>query len=126
MKRRGALIAAIMLALTFSVGALSGMALEEALGIDWFEFLDEDRDRSSEDLLEGLGLSDEQEDQAERILDRREDALEQYWEQRLPEINRIVSQSFADIRVLLTPEQQTAFDKRVRRLDGVPGQVREP
>jgi Spy/CpxP family protein refolding chaperone len=116
MIRRSRIVAAGLLLLVFVIGGLSGMAIEEATGIDWFEFLDEDRDRSGEDLLEGLGLTDTQEDQAERLLDAQEDSLEAYWEQRLPEINLIIASSYARIRVLLTPEQQAVFDDRIRKL----------
>jgi len=125
MKRRGTWLAGILLALTFSVGALGGMALEEALGIDWFEFLDEDQDRTGNSLLSGFDLSDQQKTRVDRILEDREEALEEYWEQRLPEIERIVAQSYAEIRLILTPEQQSTFDKRVRSLGGaLPDEVR--
>lgn len=126
MKRRASLVAGALLLLTFSVGAMSGMALEEALGLDWFDFLEEDREDSSERLLDGLGLTAQQESQAKRLLDRQEDSLEEYWEQRLPEINRMVEQSYAEIRLLLTPSQQSAFDKRVRSLGGrLPEELRD-
>jgi hypothetical protein len=126
MKRRSTLVASILLALTFSIGAFSGMALEEALGIDWFEFLDRSRDRSDDALLEGLGLSAEQKTEAEKILEQREEDLESYWEKRLPEIGRIVGESNARIRLILTPEQQATFDSRVRSLDGgLPREARE-
>ena len=116
MTRRSRTVAAGLLLLVFVIGGLSGMAIEEASGIDWFEFLDEDRDRSGENLLAGLGLTDTQEDQAERLLDAQEDSLEAYWEQRLPEINLIIASSYAKIRMLLTPEQQAIFDNRIRKL----------
>ncbi len=74
--RQPKLVAALLLALTFAVGGLAGMALEEALGIDWFEFLDEDHDESEDQLLVGLNLTRDQRNQAERILEREEDRLE--------------------------------------------------
>jgi Spy/CpxP family protein refolding chaperone len=126
MKRRASLVAGALLLLTFSVGGLAGMALEEALGLDWFDFLDEDREEADEHLLKGLGLTAQQERQAERVLDRQEDSLEAYWEQRLPEINRMVAESYAEIRLLLTPSQQSAFDKRLRSLGGrLPEELRD-
>jgi Spy/CpxP family protein refolding chaperone len=126
MKRRASLVAGALLLLTFSVGGLAGMALEEALGLDWFDFLDEDREEADELLLIGLGLTAQQERQAERVLDRQEDSLEAYWEQRLPEINRMVAESYAEIRLLLTPSQQSAFDKRLRSLGGrLPEELRD-
>ena len=113
--RRNRAIAAALLALVFAVGGLAGMAVEEALGIDWFEFLDEDG-RRGEGLLDDLGLTSEQKATAKQLLERQEDSLEAYWEARLPEINGILAGSYAEVRKLLTPEQQTKFDRRVRRL----------
>ena len=124
--RRPRLVAALLLALTFVVGGLAGMALEEALGIDWFEFLDEDSDEAEDQLLVGLDLTRDQRSQAEAILEREEDRLEDYWESRLPEIQGILRQTYADIRAILTPEQQQLFDRRVEELGGrVPGEVRD-
>ena len=123
MNRRSVVVAATMLAVTFLVGGLSGMALEEATGIDWFEFLDEDRD-AERSLLDGLNLSAEQRDRAEAILDRQENRLEEYWNTRLPEIAGILDQSYDEIRATLSAEQRAAFDRRVRELDGqVPDEV---
>ena len=126
MRHRPKVVAALLLALTFAVGGLAGMALEEALGIDWFEFLDEDSDDTEDRLLVGLGLSGDQRDRAEVILEREEDRLEDYWESRLPEIQGILRQSYAEIRAILTPEQQQLFDRRVRELGGrVPEEIRD-
>ena len=126
MRRRSSVIATVLLALTFSVGALTGMAVEEAAGLDWFDFLEDDRQPNEKDLLEDLGLSPAQRVQAERILENQEEALEEYWDQRLPDIERIVAQSYAEIRLLLTPPQQSTFDKRVRSLDiKSPNEVRD-
>jgi Spy/CpxP family protein refolding chaperone len=112
---RGRLVAVLMLLLTFAVGGLSGMVAEEAFGLDWFDFLDEDA--GGEDrLLRGLNLTTEQRASADAVLDRQEDQLEDYWKARLPEIRRILQQSHGEIRALLTPEQQARFDERVRAL----------
>jgi Spy/CpxP family protein refolding chaperone len=124
--RRTRLVAALLLALAFAVGGLTGMALEEALGIDWFEFLDEDYDESEDRLLVGLDLTREQRTRAEEILEREEDRLEDYWESRLPEIQGILRQTYADIRAILTPEQQALFDRRVQELGGrVPEEIQD-
>jgi hypothetical protein len=116
----------LLLVLSFVSGGLVGMALEEALGIDWFEFLDSDRDDDRGSLLAGLDLSREQRSRAKEILDRQEELLERYWKQRLPEIEGILNQSYDAIRAELDPEQRAAFDKRVRRLEGrVPEEMRK-
>ena len=112
--RRTRLIAALTVAAAFSAGALSGMVAEEALGLDWFDFLDEDEVEDS--ILAGLDLSGAQRDEADEVLDRQEDRLEDYWEGRLPELQAILRESHAEIRQILTPEQQRVFDQRVREL----------
>ena len=117
MNRRAVLVAAGMLLVTFLVGGLTGMAVEEATGIDWFEFLDDDRDAPNS-LLGDLDLTATQRERAEEILDRQEDRLEEYWNTRLPEIAGILEASYSEIRATLNEEQRTAFDKRVRELDG--------
>ena len=77
-------------------------------------------------LLAGLDLSSEQRDRAEEILQRQEDRLEAYWESRIPEIEGILHRSYAEIRAILTPAQQAAFDRRVRELGGrVPGEIQD-
>lgn len=124
--RRPRLVATLLLALAFAVGGLAGMALEEALGIDWFEFLDEDSDDTEDLLLAGLDLTREQRARAEDILEREEDKLEEYWESRIPEIQGMLRTTYAEIRAILTPAQQPIFDDRVRELGGrVPGEIRD-
>jgi hypothetical protein len=119
------MLATLLLALAFAVGGLAGMVLEEALGLDWFEFLDEDDDDTEDRLLVGLDLDRGQRARAEAILEREEDRLEDYWERRIPEIQEILRASYADIRALLSPAQQQLFDRRVRELGGrLPAEVR--
>lgn len=126
MKRRAKVVASLLLSLVFGVGALTGMALEEALGIDWFDFLDDDWDEAEGRLLDGLDLTREQRSQAEEILERKEDRLEDYWNGRLPEIQAILRESHGQIREILTPQQQIVFDRRVDALGGrVPEEIRE-
>ena len=126
MRSRTRLIAALLLTLAFAIGSLAGMAAEEAFGIDWFEFLDEDTDESEDRLLVGLDLDRAQRARAEEILERQEDRLEDYWERRLPEIQDLLRASYAELRAILRPEQQAVFDERVRELNGsVPGELRD-
>ena len=115
----------MLLLTTFGVGALAGMALEEALGIDWFEFLDDDTDEPEDSLLVGLDLSGAQRASAEEILERQEDRLEAYWEGRIPEIQGIMEGSYAELGAILTPEQRPLLEARVRELRGrLPAEVR--
>jgi len=124
MNRRTRFVAGLLIGVSFAVGGLAGMATEESLGLDWFDFLDEDEPEDS--ILAGLELSPEQQRQAEDILDRQEDRLEEYWEGRLPELRSILDESNAELRAILTPEQQRVFDRSVRELgDRVPDDVRD-
>ena len=112
MRRNARAVAILLLGVSFTVGALTGMALEEALGIDWFEFLDEEARGSEDRLLADLNLSAEQQERVERILERQEDRLEAYWKRQLPEIQQITGESHGEIRAVLTPEQRAVFDRR--------------
>ena len=118
MKPRARLIALSLLFLSFLVGGLAGMALEEAAGLDWFEFLDEDNDGGDDQLLAGLALTADQRKNAEEALERQEHRLEQYWETRLPELKGMLDSTYAGIRMMLSPEQRVEFDRRIRDLDG--------
>lgn len=114
MNRRPGAVAAVMLLLTFMVGGLAGMALEESLGLDWFDFLDEDTRAPEGRLLAGLELTTSQQRQIAEILDEQEDRLEEFWESRIPEMRPIVAESYARIREVLTTEQRTLFDMRIQ------------
>ena len=114
MNRTPRLVAAAMLLLTFVVGGLAGMVLEEGLNLDWFDFLDEDERPAAACLLTGLNLSATQQDEIEQILDDQDGRLEQYWKSRIPEMRLIVAASYERIRLVLTPGQREAFDERIR------------
>ena len=124
MKRAGG-VAVLLLLVTFGVGALAGMAMEEAAGIDWFDFLDRDEQEDVR-LLDGLSVTADQRAAIERILERQDDSLEEYWEARMPEIQGILAGSYDEIRAVLSPAQRERFDQRVQDLDGrVPVEFRD-
>jgi hypothetical protein len=68
-------------------------------------------DDAEEDLLETLGLTRAQLDSVDRLLERREDRLEDYWKSRLPDLQAIVDSSRQEIRTVLTVEQRAAYDR---------------
>jgi hypothetical protein len=113
-----------MLLITFLVGGMTGMVIEEALGLDWFDFLDEDARAGNRSLLDGLALTREQQVRVDAILEQQEDHLEDYWEGRIPEMRRIVVDSYERIRHELTADQRRRFDERIRAT-GIP-RPREP
>jgi Spy/CpxP family protein refolding chaperone len=116
--RRTRAVGALLLAASFVVGGMTGMAAEEALGLDWFDFLDEDAAPGEDRLFSGVDLTGAQARQIEQIRERREERLEGYWESRLPDLQRIMDESHGEMRRVLTPEQQPAFDRRVREMRG--------
>ena len=117
--RQGArAIGALLLAASFAIGGLAGMAAEEALGLDWFDFLDEDAVPADQRLFSGMSLTGAQQARIDDIRERREERLEAYWESRLPDIQRIMDDTYGEMRQVLTPEQQPVFDRRVSGLRG--------
>lgn len=118
MRQRARAVGALLLGASFVVGGLTGMAAEEALGLDWFDFLDEDAAPAESRLFAGTELTPAQRRQIGDIRERREERLEDYWEGRLPDLQRIMDDSYGQMRAVLTPEQQPAFDRRVREMRG--------
>jgi uncharacterized membrane protein len=118
--------AVLVLLAVFLVGGAAGWVLEEVVeDMDWPAFLadrhgqspdrsgDPTDDDAEEDFLETLGLSREQMMEVDRLLDAREDRLEEYWRTRLPEIEAVVDSTRAGIRSLLTTDQRAAYDRWV-------------
>jgi hypothetical protein len=120
--------AVLVLAGVFAVGLAAGALLEDVVDdVAWpFTHADGDQvrpddpwdDDAEEAFLERLGLRPEQLQAVDRILDAREDHLERYWEDKLPELRGMIDSSRAEIRVLLTPEQQAAYDRWIRDISG--------
>jgi hypothetical protein len=116
--------AAFLLVAVFLAGGATGWLLEDVVeDIHWRddngdgsasdphdadEPFDED---AEEDYLESLGLSPGQRDSVDEILERREDHLESYWETRLPDLQAVIDSSRQQIRDVLSPEQQAAYDR---------------
>jgi hypothetical protein len=121
--RRSAILA---LAAVFVVGLAGGAVLEEVVddvewpfGADAGADADGDRDRpddpmdddAEEAFFDRLGLPRDRREAVERALDEREERLKRYWEGKIPELQMLVDSSRAEIRLLLTPEQQAAYDR---------------
>jgi hypothetical protein len=124
--------AVLVLLAVFLVGGMVGWLLEEIVDDrDWpsleVEHDDDDGgpgdrdpldDDAEEAFLKRLGLSAEQYRTADRLLDEREDRLEAYWSGRIPEIEALVDSTRQEIRKLLTPEQQAAYDRWIEEQRG--------
>ena len=123
MTRRPRIVAGFLLLLVFFAGSMVGMAVEEGFGLDWFDFLDEDEAGRDAGFLSGLDLDDAQRREVDRILERRQESLEDFWEGRVPELRRILAESDDSIRAVLEPAQRARFDSYIaaggaRILDG--------
>lgn len=116
MRRRARVVGLLLLASTFLVGGAAGMAAEEWLGLDWFDFLDEDVAPSEARLFTGLALTPAQRVHVAAVVERREQRLEAYWKGRLPDIRAIMEDSYGEMRAVLTADQAQVFDARVRVL----------
>jgi hypothetical protein len=113
--------AILVLAAVFAVGLAGGVVLEEvADDVAWpFGARHEERDKQDDPLdddpeeafFDSLGLPADRRAVIERALDAREDRLEQYWEGKVPELRALVDSSRAEIRLLLSPDQQAAYDR---------------
>jgi hypothetical protein len=120
--------ALLVLLAVFLTGGAAGWVLEDVIeDIEWpWQRSDRDDDPAGpgddpldddaeEAFLESLGLTRAQLDSADRLLDAREDRLERYWSDRLPEMLSLIDSTRAGIRALLTPEQRAAYDDWTRR-----------
>ena len=118
MSARSRRTALMLLLLTFFVGGMSGMAVEEALGLDWFDFLDEDamteNPGSDQAFLIQLGVDADQRSRIENIFRDQDQQLEAYWRGQLPALHAIVEKTDARIDSVLTPEQRAAFKQRIK------------
>jgi hypothetical protein len=120
--------AALIVLAVFLAGGLAGVFLEDVVDdLDW-SWLQVGRDTerhgrsndpmdddAEEEFLEGLGLSRERLEAADRVLDRREDRLEAYWAGKIPEIEALIDSTRMEIRGLLSPEQREQYDRWVAR-----------
>ena len=120
--------AVVVLLAVFLAGGAAGWVMEDALDdveLPWHRAEPKDDpseqgedqldDDAEEAFLETLGLSRAQLDSVDRLLDAREDRLERYWKDRLPDMQSLIDSTRVGIRALLTPEQRAAYDDWARR-----------
>ncbi len=118
MKAQSRRTAVLMLIVTFVVGGMTGMAVEEGFGLDWFDFLDKDEitqnAATDEQFLMTIGLDFAQRARIEDIYDAQEEKLETYWKNQLPALKTIVQQTDVEVVSVLTPAQRKLFDDRIK------------
>lgn len=117
--RRARWIGLAVLIATFIVGTLAGAAMARVVSAR--EPAREDSTRAPgrhDSLLDHLGLTPDQRQQADSILERRRAQMDAFWKVHRPELRAIVDSTRAEIRALLTPEQRVLEDSlRAARRD---------
>jgi hypothetical protein len=114
--------ALLTLLLVFGTGLAAGALLEDLVDeLDRPLFAaddrrDDDDELTEEKVLARLDLTADQRAGIERAFDAREDRLEEYWEGRLPELERVIEGSREEIRAMLTPAQRGVYDSQLTRL----------
>ena len=115
--RRTKLVAAGVILATLVAGTLAGVAADRMLGRR--AALAEsprpapcaDRPEGGTTVFESLDLSTDQRARVDAILERRRAQMEVLWQQTRPGMRALVDSTAAEIRVLLTPDQRSAFDR---------------
>lgn len=111
--RRARLLGIALLLATFVAGGLGGAAMTRALQATQAPPAAgpptpcERRQR----ILDQLDLTAEQRAQVDRILERRRAETEHFWDSAGPRLRVITDSTRAEIRALLTPEQQAEYDR---------------
>ncbi|MEI7893247.1 MAG: hypothetical protein WCI05_09150 [Myxococcales bacterium] len=115
--------AIVMLVVVFAAGAASGIAGTRLVAARKMTHLAEaGSEATRRDLLlrvldRKLSLTAEQRTQAERILALRGPEAEQVLSESEPRLREIRKTTYAEIRVLLTSDQQHEFDRLVERFE---------
>jgi Spy/CpxP family protein refolding chaperone len=109
-----------LLIAAFVAGALAGAAGDRLLHAGEPRF-HEARGRHGHDrmavFIDELDLSSQQRARVEAALERRRPQAEAIWESVKPRLRAQIDSTNAEIRALLTPEQQEAFDRKLRELE---------
>jgi Spy/CpxP family protein refolding chaperone len=104
--RRARLLGMAMLAGMFVAGALAGAATMQVLGADEAPALRARGSAGPHDLLQRLDLTPEQRVQIDAVLERRRAEMEEFWDEHRPALRGIADAARAELRAVLTPEQQ--------------------
>ncbi len=108
---------ALLLAATFAVGGLGGYAVAQLGGrgaaaqADEIDCDEHDRGRRGS-YYESLGVTPEQHARIDAILQARKQQMDAFWAENGPRMEQIVDSARAEIRNVLTPEQQAESDRR--------------
>ncbi len=121
MLNRSKALAASLLAATFVLGAAAG-------GVAMSLWEDDDDDRRTrprervsyaERLADHLELTEAQQESVAVILERRQEAVRQMWQEVHPRYDSLRVQIHDDIMAVLEEEQRAAYEELIARSDSV-------
>lgn len=101
--------AILLIIVVFAIGVLGGITFERAQGP---RDRHHPRGKIPPELAEGLSLSQDQERRMMEILDRNRPRTEAVLKEFLPRLRSIADSVRAEVRAVLTPEQQKIFDSK--------------
>lgn len=109
-----------VLGLVLVAGGMSGAAIDRAVsGREPAAHERRERDECARFRPErrrgpydGLGLSAEQQQRVDAVLEQNRKRMDEFWKLYRPQMDSIVSRTRADIREILTPEQQAEMDRQ--------------
>lgn len=114
---RPRLLGMLLLITTFLVGALAGAAFQRVLGageptpsVSPRPFSPPER-HPRPDIFDRIGVSAEQRERIDEILERRHKELDGFWAEAGPRMRAIVDSTRAEIHALLTPEQREEMQR---------------
>lgn len=114
---RTRLLGVALLAMTFVAGALSGAAIDRALGAEEAEAApvrqgqDRDRERERSYVIDRVEMSDGQRASIDSILDRRIKRMRAVWREVEPRMDAITDSARVEIMDVLTPEQRERYQQ---------------
>jgi Spy/CpxP family protein refolding chaperone len=109
--KRARLTGMIVLAMMFAVGALTGAATMRVVEGDEAPARMRGESAKRPDLFETLDLTAEQRVQVDAIMERRREEVDAFWKQHGPQLRAIMDSARAEVRTVLTPEQQAIEEK---------------
>lgn len=123
MLNRSKTLAASLLAATFLLGIAVGVVGMAAWDDDDGDRRSRSRERVgyAERLAEQLDLTADQRDSVAAILERRQAAMHQLWQEVHPQFDSLRLQIRRDITALLDDEQRAAYQSLIARSDSVRG-----
>lgn len=106
--------AILLLVVVFVIGGLSGAAFERARRLGPPRFVEGGHDPGrafSERMRQEIGLTEAQATQIDAILDRGRPRMHAAMERARPLVQSVSDSIRAEVRLILTPEQQKRFDQ---------------